>query len=261
MNQIKYSLWLKKWHTRLGLAVAAVLAMLCVTGALINHASDLSLEKKVLPKAIASLSYGLSETLIQIETLDNIQVRSYDNKFDVFLLSSTQKTTKQKQSKTCSEELVSIARFGSELWIACTNEISIFVELDNKLLFVEQINTYNNLPHPISQFGACNSLPCLVSDGTLFQYQENSGLWNEEKTAPDNSGGVNITAPNKTSASSSTSKVLVPSELNWYRWLLDLHAGRLFGQAGVFLIDLSAIIILLMIFTGISRWWLTRARQ
>jgi uncharacterized iron-regulated membrane protein len=49
------------------------------------------------------------------------------------------------------------------------------------------------------------------------------------------------------------------SGLTLERILLDLHTGRLFGPAGVALINIASILLLVLIFSGIVLW-ISRAR-
>ena len=46
--------------------------------------------------------------------------------------------------------------------------------------------------------------------------------------------------------------------LSLEKLLLDLHSGRIFGGAGVYLIDLSAIIFIIL---AVSGWWLWLKRR
>ena len=47
------------------------------------------------------------------------------------------------------------------------------------------------------------------------------------------------------------------NDVNWERLLLDLHSGRLLGSWGVYVVDASAIILLLLALSG--AWvWLTK---
>ncbi len=43
-------------------------------------------------------------------------------------------------------------------------------------------------------------------------------------------------------------------ELNWERVLLDLHSGRLAGQLGRWVMDLVALVLMVLAFTGIWLW-------
>jgi uncharacterized iron-regulated membrane protein len=42
------------------------------------------------------------------------------------------------------------------------------------------------------------------------------------------------------------------------RVLADLHSGRLFGKAGVFVMDIVALSVVLLAVTGVWSWWLRR---
>ena len=42
--------------------------------------------------------------------------------------------------------------------------------------------------------------------------------------------------------------------IHWERVILDLHSGRLPGPYGIYLADISAIILVLLSITGIALW-------
>ena len=43
--------------------------------------------------------------------------------------------------------------------------------------------------------------------------------------------------------------------ITWERFLLDLHAGRVFKSASVWLMDLLAIFLLVMVYSGLVSWY------
>lgn len=51
------------------------------------------------------------------------------------------------------------------------------------------------------------------------------------------------------------------ASLSWERLLLDLHSGRLFGRAGVWIVDLAALLLLLLAATGIWIWFKTTRQR
>ena len=49
--------------------------------------------------------------------------------------------------------------------------------------------------------------------------------------------------------------------LNWERALLDFHSGRLFGRAGVWLVDIAGVLLCILALSGVTLWWLHRKRS
>lgn len=48
--------------------------------------------------------------------------------------------------------------------------------------------------------------------------------------------------------------------VTWDRVLLDLHTGRFFGEAGIYVMDAAAILLLLLALSGIYNW-IKRVRE
>jgi len=43
--------------------------------------------------------------------------------------------------------------------------------------------------------------------------------------------------------------------LSWERVMLDLHSGRLFGTAGVWVVDVAAVLLLFLALSGFVLWY------
>jgi uncharacterized iron-regulated membrane protein len=48
------------------------------------------------------------------------------------------------------------------------------------------------------------------------------------------------------------------ANLSWERWLQDLHSGRFFGTAGVWLMNLASFVFIVLGFTGLVLWFTSR---
>lgn len=73
-----------------------------------------------------------------------------------------------------------------------------------------------------------------------------------------------ITVAHHQAASPETAKLLTHhfylKTISWGRLILDTHSGRIFGGSfGVFLMDTSTIILLLLSISGVYMWWIRRA--
>lgn len=236
--------FLRRWHIRIGIAAALFLVVLSVTGILINHSQHLSSDQKTLPKWLAHLSYGLSEIPVQTITVGELQAQAHSGL--LYLISEGANKT-----YSCNGSVQGTSVIGQELWIACDQQINLFLQSDD-FPHIEQLDTYSGLPTPISRLGICNQLACVESGQQIYQYSSEQNRWgltpNEEID------------PVWTDTPAREPKIIVPLELNWDRWLLDLHAGRLFGTLGIWLVDLSGVAIILLVFSGIARWITERRR-
>lgn len=239
------SSFVRRWHVRIGLSTGIVLVMLATTGILINHAQTLSLSETRIPSWLAAWSYNLKENDIQSIRLGEIEAETDG----VELWVSANGVT---HTSDCSENLIGARRFAEEIWISCENQISIYLVEAGTPELVEQINVYSGLPNPISRFGACNLAPCVESQSQLFRYSQLQFNW---QIAEAENGMFFWSEEPQTSKA-----FIVPLELNWHRWLLDLHSGRLFGSIGVFIVDLTGIALLILVTTGIIRWLRIRGK-
>lgn len=242
----RVSTFVRRWHVRIGLSAAIVLVMLATTGILINHSQSLSLSETRIPPLLARLSYGLEER--ETQSIEIGELRAKTDGAELWVSADRDILT-----STCSGNLIGARRFAEEIWVACEQNLSIYLVEDGAPLLVEQLNSYSGLPVPINRFGACDLAPCLISQSQQFRYSQLQLSWQA-------SGEDNLST--FWSADPETEKeLIVPAELNWNRWLLDLHSGRLFGNVGVFIVDLTGIALLILVTTGIIRWLRIREKS
>ena len=245
MTQNIYSL-LRKWHIRIGISTALVLLMLAITGILINHSQQMSLAEKRLPLWLADYFYGLDETEVQALQIGELLAESKGGGLSI----SSHDTN---ISAPCSGSFIGARRFSEEIWFACSQQISIYLIEDSRPYFVETLNGSTGLPVPIEQFGACNLAPCVIIEGQILSYSPSQFNWSELQS--ENAGNFWSATPK------TETQLLVAAEHNWERWLLDLHSGRLFGNLGVLIVDLTGIAIVLLVFSGLLRWMRTRKQH
>lgn len=237
---------LRKWHIRIGISSALILLMLAITGILINHSQQMSLAEIRLPHQLANLFYGLDEAVVQSLQIGELRAEAEAGGLSI-------SSDDAKLSAPCSGALVGARRFSEEVWFVCEQQISIYLVEDSRPYFVETLNNYAGLPVPIEQFGACNLAPCVVVEGKTLSYSPGQLSWSELQS--DSAESFWSAAPKI------ETRLIVATEHNWERWLLDLHSGRLFGNLGVLIVDLTGIAVLFLVFSGLLRWMRTRKQN
>ena len=256
MSFKKYAPRLKRWHSRIGLTLALPLVMLAITGILINHGKALQLGERVLPQRLASLSYGLTPTTLDSLTIENTYVEAHNDQLHVMpkaLSTSHLKHSDTEQhtiTKSCTEGLKGAANIQGEVWIACKQQVHLFLPSEEGLLYIEQLSKSTGLPTPITNFGRCEQDICVTTSGEQYRYNSKNNNWSHVPLP---------LAPLISPSILQRTQTAVPLELNWSRWILDLHSGRLFGFLGVWLIDITGIAVLVLVLTGFLRWAMTKS--
>ena len=217
--------------------------MLAVTGILINHSQQISFAEQRLPAGLAGLFYGLDESVVQSLDIGELLAQTREDELQI----STQDFM---ESVPCTGEFIGARRFANEIWFACQEQISIYLMEDSAPHFAEILNNYSGLPTPIERFGACNLAPCTVANRQNFRYSADQSAW-LEMAAGDAESFWSAAPENKM-------QYIVPAELNWERFLLDMHSGRLFGALGIFIVDATGVAIMLLVLSGFIRWMKTR---
>jgi hypothetical protein len=155
----------------------------------------------------------------------------------------------QQPVQSCEGELQGAAVVGDELWVACSNEVIVILQSAE---LVETFDQFSALPIPIKGIGNCAQSICVESNQQVFMFDESSVLWRSYD------GEVDWRA-----AAREGEKVplLVPEVHNWERLILEAHSGRLFGKAGVLVMDLAALAILLLALSGCFVYWSHNRRR
>ncbi len=232
--------WLWRWHRRAGLAAAAILILVTITGILLNHTSQLSLARHYVDQSWLMSFYGIPEpTLVSFAQGDN--TLTGDDKSQLYW--------GEQPLASCRGELVGVATYDAGFIAACQQELLFF---DKQSSLVEKIGATYGLPTPVEQLGLCDGLPCIRTSKRVFALDVEqlsfkplvgvSSLWSEP---------VELTASSRQAIYSASRG----AGLSWERVLLDLHSGRLFGAAGVWVVDIAAVLLMFLAMSGFVLWY------
>lgn len=232
---------LVRWHRRIGLVAAALVAVLALSGIALNHREALALSQHIFAAPWLLKLYGL-ETEWEMHGF-NTGAHWLTIVEDVIFLDGS----------LVSQPLDGIAgavEMDNIIAVAGDQELLL---LDEKGELIEHITT---LPSPIALIGITDDGQVAIAvDDKIFTADTTFLEWKETIT-----GSVKWSTPS-----------VIPAEmrkqaLQFYggtgvsleRIILEVHSGQILGRFGPWLMDGAAILLLLLAATGLIGWLRTR---
>lgn len=227
--------WWVQWHRRLGAVVAALVFLLAVTGILINHSQQMGWHRQPVFSTVLAWLYGIP--LVPVERGFPVA--------DHWITQVGDRLHLDRQAvQTCSEPLLGAVRLNDMLAVLCGSRLLL---LDGQGGLIEQLA---NVPAQARALAALDDRLLLETVSGTFAYSDDSGEWSVAETS------VNAVQPQPLPPALQQHFAHhnpVPG-LSWERVLLDLHSGRLFGNAGVLVVDLVGVATALLAFSGLLTW-------
>ncbi len=233
------------WHKRIGLISAIFVFILSATGFLLNHTSDFSLDSR----------YITSSWLLKLYSVESPELRSYKLGDDWVSQAGESLFFNGEYLSDCGGQLVGAVSL-KNYWVAVCKESSVLFSFENSV--IETVDDAFGLPVPIARAGLCGTYVCVRSGGgdirLNFESLEWEGvtdqkvLWSRPGQLPgDMEAAVELM---------SKSKVISVEKV-----VLDLHAGRFFGWASQFLVDVMALCFCLFAGSGVYVWASKRQKK
>jgi hypothetical protein len=141
------------------------------------------------------------------------------------------------------------------LLAACAEELLVITPAGALL---ESVSASTGLPAPLQGIGIVDSQVALQADGVWWVADLEQMDFSQRVRAGGSAVGqlVPDTLP-------SDIRTQIPAPARWLSWervLLDLHSGRLFGQAGVWVVDAVGVLLITLASSGTLMWWFHRRR-
>lgn len=239
-----------QWHRQIGLAVSLLVIILSTTGILLNHTEEFELDSSHVKSEFLLKWYGIKKPVINSfyagkNWLSHVGDKIYFNE------------------RLIDKEIpLVIGAVAMENFIAvATQNALILLTYDGEQ--IERLNATTGVPNNITAVGTNHSNQLILkTEKTLFQANNDVTKWTKS-TDEDVTWAVSSTLPPE--LENSLNMLFRGKGLTKERVLLDLHSGRILGKAGPLLMDLSAILLLVLSFTGfwmyVKRTWAIRKRN
>ena len=239
----KWRFPLIRWHRRIGITVSVLVLWLSVTGLLLNHSDQLDLARQSVGQSLLMFLYGI-EKPTPVSFSSGGQWVSHLGANHVYL--------NDKEVAYCRAPFAGAVWLNNQHIVGCGDGLLLLTSRGEVL---ERLGAVYEFPGPIVALAVVDNqlllkTPERIINADLEQlkwlpyHQVNSVAWAISREAPQ----VLTTELIKQSAGGG---------LNWERVVLDLHSGRLFGQLGVWFMDVVALLLIVLAVSGV--WiWLTR---
>lgn len=226
---------LRHWHRRLGVTAAVFALWLALSGLLVQHAGDLGLDRRALPPVVLQF-YG-----VKIPPAQGLQL---DGRW--WLAQGGVLYRDSRRVADC-DRLVGGVPLGKERLLACADRL---LWLTAEGVLIEQLDQARGLPGTVAALGMLAEQPVVRIGDTLLRIDTLNLSFQPANGRPQWS--TVAVPPAAIQASLPAPQV---AGLSWARFWQDAHSGRLFGPAGVVVVDLLAVALMLL---AVSGWIVSR---
>lgn len=228
------------WHRRLGLAALILIFILSITGIMLNHTEYFKLDETPVKSDFILNWYGINPEGTPVNySLSDLWITQWNQQ--IFF--------NGKSLLTHSEIIHGITITGNIIAIALTNHV-LLLDTDGEVIELMRANTQFEI----------DKIGLFSNRVALLDLHDNFYLSDSELTAwkQQNSNPVKWSQP--TELTNEKLEILKKAYrgqgLNLERLILDLHSGRIFNaQWGIYIMDASAIIMILLGISGLWVWW------
>jgi len=219
---------------------ALFLLMLAVTGMLLNHTLDLSLEERHLDWPWLLDHYGVAEVEAdRVYLLEDNVISQFDQQ--VFV-----------DARPVAKSLKPIIGgvYLDDLTVVASDDALILLSPEGEL--IEEMGGAMGIPSQIQNIGLFHGLPVLQTRHGMWRGDELLEQWEQISLQ-----GVSWSEP-------TSMPKMVKEDLARYfygkgvsveRFVLDLHNGHILGKLGVWLLDFIGILLIVLSFSGLWMWF------
>lgn len=242
-NRQRWSLRLARWHRWAGITAALFVLLLALTGLLLQHAPALGLDRAAVGSTLLARWLGHEAGPVTAFRAGGGWVLGNNGGL----------WHGRTRVATVAAPPDGALAVDHGLAVAVDGDLYLF-DAEGRLL--ERVRAAGALPAPVRRLGRAEDGTAVVeADGRVWQAGENwlvfephegdTISWSRPGTPPD-------------ALARFVRESGLAGAVTWERLLLELHSGRLGGNAGVIVMDLAAIVLLLLSVTGLYLWWRRR---
>lgn len=231
------------WHKKLGLVVGPVLVVLVVTGILLNHSDYFQWSERTVSSPIVGNLYGVAAD----ENVSGFQT-SYGA-----ILQRGERVYRDGHALTqCKDRLVGAVSL-TEFLVAACRDVSLYLPSG------ELVETLQTLPSAPQRLGVWQQQLVVSNAQGNYFYDDLDACWLPISATET---GEIVWAVAQTLNTDWVQELPEPLQgLDQERFLLDLHSGRLFGTFGVWFVDICALFMLFLAFSGTYTWVYARIKR
>jgi len=228
-------------HRLTGTLVAVFVVVIASTGLLLNHTVVLQLDKHHVESDTLLDHYGIrAPTQIPAYAVQSHWVSQWDRLiyFDTRIIG------------TGNSELRGAVAVGVYLVVATHDELWLFTSSGE---LIERMGATHGVPMPIERIGTHGNMLIVASAKGVFRADPDTLNWQPYTSTTHWSDASTLPATSHATGVASYRR----QQLSWERFIQDIHSGRVFGDTGVYMMDVAAILLLLLAITGL---WLSVTR-
>lgn len=230
---------MRSLHRSLGAVVALFVLFLAVTGVLLNHTSDLKLDKQYLTWPWLLQHYGV--TTLQPDAVYLLDQKVISQFGTQVFVDANPVTHVQRPilGGVVLDELIVLATDDSLLLLSPEGE------------FIERLGATTGVPPMIQNIGLFHGDPVI---------QTREGSWRSDfmldQWEPISLQGVgwSVPQPMPESIEIQLEQYFHGKGVSVEQVILDIHNGHIVGKYGVWLLDILAVLLVILSLTGIWMW-------
>ncbi len=241
---------IRRWHRRIGVGISLWLILLAVTGILLNHSDDLSLQKNYV-------SSRWIIDLYQIKAPANAICFKPDQTNEQVCQIGPQIYQQNKWLINSNQKLLGFYPLADFQLVITQDKVLVYT---SNWQLIEDFNQENALPGRIdklifSKASKPNTIPLLfIIDNKNWQLDQdlNWQLSKEKELEADIQFKPAI-QPTKEHREK-LQQAYLSRQISLLHFLQDLHSARIFSKFGKYFTDLVALFIILLTLSGLITW-------
>jgi len=230
----EFSKLLYKGHRHIGFAISLILILLSLTGIALNHTSELQLDQRFIKSPFILDWYGITRSkspksyAIQSHWLSQLEDTLYLD---------------HKAILETKEPLIGAISSANFIVAALPNTLLLLTPEGELIESVSKAN--------IEKIAQQKNVIFIQSQQQVYSSHDQLLSWQKAEYLPKAWSLQSPLPPMMTKELKQRSRERI---LDYERLILDIHSGRFFGTWGVYLMDVSAILLIFLAITGVWFW-------